>query len=77
MAGPRTVSLIASATEIVAALGARDLLIARSRADLPALAARPGWAELGAVKTNRIYLLDGNQHFNRSGPWALAVPGHS
>jgi iron complex transport system substrate-binding protein len=37
MAGPRIVSLIASATEIVAALGARDLLVARSHeCDFPA-----------------------------------------
>ncbi|MGQ0662434.1 MAG: cobalamin-binding protein [Pseudomonadota bacterium] len=42
--------------------------IPRSRAELPALASRPGWAELGAVKNNRIYLLDGNQYFNRPGP---------
>ena len=37
MTGPRVVSLIASATEIVTALGARDLLVARSHeCDFPA-----------------------------------------
>ena len=28
----------------------------------------PGWADLKAVKTHRVYLADGNQYFNRSGP---------
>jgi iron complex transport system substrate-binding protein len=28
----------------------------------------PGWAELEAVKNNRIYIADGNQYFNRPGP---------
>ena len=28
----------------------------------------PGWADLQAVKTHRVYLADGNQYFNRSGP---------
>ena len=42
--------------------------IARSRAELPALEARPEWAELRAVRAGRAYLADGNQYFNRSGP---------
>ena len=28
----------------------------------------PGWADLKAVKSQRVYLADGNQYFNRSGP---------
>lgn len=28
----------------------------------------PGWVDLKAVKNNRIYVADGNQYFNRSGP---------
>jgi iron complex transport system substrate-binding protein len=28
----------------------------------------PGWKELKAVQQNRIYIADGNQYFNRSGP---------
>ena len=28
----------------------------------------PGWADLKAVKTHRVYIADGNQYFNRSGP---------
>jgi len=29
---------------------------------------QPGFAELKAVKNNRLYIADGNQYFNRSGP---------
>jgi iron complex transport system substrate-binding protein len=42
--------------------------MARTRAEMPALAAQPGWADLGAVKAGRVYLTDGNQYFNRPGP---------
>jgi iron complex transport system substrate-binding protein len=28
----------------------------------------PGWSALKAVQQNRIYITDGNQYFNRSGP---------
>lgn len=42
--------------------------LARIRADFPALAKRPGWSELRAVKTKRVCFADGNQYFNRPGP---------
>lgn len=42
--------------------------LARIRADYPALAKLPGWSELRAVKTKRVYFADGNQYFNRPGP---------
>lgn len=42
--------------------------IARSRQDLPVLTRKPGWPELKAVRAGRVYLLDGNQYFNRPGP---------
>ena len=42
--------------------------IARSRHELGALVERPGWAELGAVGTERVFITDGNQYFNRPGP---------
>lgn len=32
------------------------------------MSARPEWAQLSAVKHNRVYLTDGNQYFNRPGP---------
>jgi iron complex transport system substrate-binding protein len=42
--------------------------IERSRHDLPALAGRPGWAELKAVRGRRVVVADANQYFNRPGP---------
>ncbi|UOZ04139.1 cobalamin-binding protein [Amycolatopsis sp. WQ 127309] len=40
----------------------------RTRAELPALAKRPGWAELPAVRNGRVHVLDGPAYFNRPGP---------
>jgi iron complex transport system substrate-binding protein len=40
----------------------------RARQDLPILRAKPGWADLKAVRTGRIYLTDGSAYFNRPGP---------
>lgn len=42
--------------------------LARTRAELPALASRPGWSELRAVREGRVFLGDGNALFNRPGP---------
>jgi iron complex transport system substrate-binding protein len=42
--------------------------IARGRAEMPTLTARPGWSDLSAVRAGRVYLTDGNQYFNRPGP---------
>jgi iron complex transport system substrate-binding protein len=35
---------------------------------MPALMRQPGWADLKAVRSGRVYLADGNQYFNRPGP---------
>jgi iron complex transport system substrate-binding protein len=40
----------------------------RAAAEMPVLAAQPGWAELPAVRAGRVYVADGNLYFNRSGP---------
>jgi ABC-type Fe3+-hydroxamate transport system substrate-binding protein len=32
------------------------------------LTGRPGWRQLRAVNTNRVYLADGNRYFSRPGP---------
>ncbi|MBN9523255.1 cobalamin-binding protein [bacterium] len=40
----------------------------RTLADLPSLRARPGWADLPAVRTGRVYVTDGNAYFSRPGP---------
>lgn len=42
--------------------------IPRTRSELPTLAANPGWNDLRAVRTGRVFLADGNRYFNRSGP---------
>jgi iron complex transport system substrate-binding protein len=40
----------------------------RTRAEMPALAGRPGWGSLRAVRAGRVVLADGNRFFNRPGP---------
>jgi iron complex transport system substrate-binding protein len=40
----------------------------RTRQEMPALASKPGWSELRAVRAGRVFLTDGNQYFNRPGP---------
>lgn len=42
--------------------------IPRTRIEMPALAAQPGWNDLRAVRQGRVFLTDGNQYFNRPGP---------
>lgn len=42
--------------------------IPRTRKELPALTGHPAWAALKAVREKQVYLLDGNQFFNRPGP---------
>jgi len=41
---------------------------ARTTAEMPTLAALPGFAELRAVRGGRVYVADGNLYFNRSSP---------
>jgi iron complex transport system substrate-binding protein len=40
----------------------------RTATELDALASQLGWAQLKAVREQRVYLADGNQYFNRPGP---------
>lgn len=42
--------------------------IDRSRAELSALTALPGWQALNAVQRRQTFIADGNQYFNRPGP---------
>ncbi len=40
----------------------------RTRREMAPLVAQPDWEDLAAVRTGRVYLLEGNQFFNRPGP---------
>lgn len=42
--------------------------IARARQEMPLLTQKPEWSQLKAVQNRRVYLMDGNQYFNRPGP---------
>jgi iron complex transport system substrate-binding protein len=42
--------------------------LVKTRAEMPALTAKPEWSQLSAVQNRRVYLTDGNQFFNRPGP---------
>lgn len=42
--------------------------LARTEEEMYWLTDRPAWRDLRAVRTNRVYLADGNQYFNRPGP---------
>lgn len=40
----------------------------RSMREMPALASRPEWRTLSAVRAGRVFVTDGNRYFNRPGP---------
>ena len=42
--------------------------LARTRAEMRSLLSRPGWAELKAVRNQRVFIADGSAFFNRPGP---------
>ena len=42
--------------------------ISRTLREMPALTANPDWEKLRAVKSGRVYVVDGNSYFNRPGP---------
>jgi iron complex transport system substrate-binding protein len=42
--------------------------VARTLVDLPRLRELPGWAELPAVRSGDVWVLDGNAYVSRPGP---------
>jgi iron complex transport system substrate-binding protein len=40
----------------------------RAMEDIPILKRQPGWLDLPAVRSGRVYLTDGNAYFSRPGP---------
>ncbi len=60
-------ALVAAEPEVVVVMPC-GYDIPRASADLEILAARPEWSRLPAVRDGRVYVVDGNQYFNRPGP---------
>jgi len=50
--------------------------IGQTRAALDAVTDRPGWADLQAVKTGQVYVIDGSQYINRPGPRLVDTVEH-
>lgn len=48
--------------------------LSRTLGEMPALARRPGFRDLRAVRTGRVFAADGNLYFNRSGPSLFTTP---
>lgn len=42
--------------------------LARSQEEAQSLTRLPAWSRLAAVRNNRVFVIDGNAYFNRSGP---------
>src|SRR5438132_162438 len=60
-------AVVAAAPEVLV-LACCGYDLARTAADLPLLATRPGWAELPAVRAGEVYAVDGSAYFSRPGP---------
>ncbi len=60
-------ALVASDPDVIVVLPC-GFDIARTREEMPALTARPEWQRLRAVRGRQVWLVDGNQYFNRPGP---------
>jgi iron complex transport system substrate-binding protein len=74
IAGPKDPSRRVEWAELAAAdpdlivLAACSMDIPRARRELGALTNHPAWANLRAVKSRRVFLLDGERHFSTPGP---------
>ncbi len=66
----RTVTLeeIAAADPEVILVQPCGFSLEQTTKQLAELTDLPGWSDLGAVRTGKVYLCDGNQYFNRPGP---------
>ena len=60
-------SLLAADPEVIVALPC-GWDIAKATLELTPLVSHPGWKDMQAVRTGRVYVTDGNQYFNRPGP---------
>ncbi|HZO80745.1 MAG TPA: cobalamin-binding protein [Candidatus Binataceae bacterium] len=60
-------ALVASDPDLIVAAPC-GFTMRRTLEELPALAARPGWAAMRAVREGRVFAAEGSQYFNRPGP---------
>lgn len=60
-------ALVAADPDVIIALPC-GFDLARTRAEMAGLTARPEWSGLRAVREDRVFVTDGNQYFNRPGP---------
>jgi iron complex transport system substrate-binding protein len=70
--------LIAAAPEVLV-ISCCGFDIERTMQELPAFLSRPGVADLPAVRSGRVYVMDGNQYLSRPGPRlveSLEILGH-
>ncbi len=67
-ARPRKWEAIRSYDPAVLVLAPCGYPIGRTRETLEAVTDRPGWSDLQAVESERVYLMDGSQFVNRPGP---------
>jgi iron complex transport system substrate-binding protein len=66
--GPVDWAAIVEAAPEVVLIAPCGFRVEQSLQELSELAARPGFAELPAVRGRRVVIADGNAFFNRSGP---------
>jgi iron complex transport system substrate-binding protein len=59
---------VAQAEPEVIVIACCGLAIARTMADLPALARSTAFMQLAAVQADQVFVMDGNAYFNRPGP---------
>jgi iron complex transport system substrate-binding protein len=59
--------VVAAAPEVLV-LACCGYDVARTRADVPLLTARPGWSTLPAVRTGAVWAIDGSAYVSRPGP---------
>jgi iron complex transport system substrate-binding protein len=60
-------AFIASDPDVIVAMPC-GFDLARTQAEMSALAGRDGWQSLHAVRSGRVAVVDGNRYFNRPGP---------
>jgi iron complex transport system substrate-binding protein len=59
---------ILAATPEVLLIAPCGFALERSLAEAAVLLRQPGWADLPAARSDRVFVIDGNQYLNRSGP---------